>query len=176
MIFSHPVFPCIQAGIGLSVGDYSLFGMKFFLKIGVPWALSMGLAFFLGGRFLGDSDGSTSFGDSKGSGQDKGSVRANSSSRDSVPENSGSGSNIGNPSAPEETESTARASTPSPPLPPNLRRIMKGRDIISRLGSYLDAVRAMDGSNVNEVVTAFEELPKGYGRHLEMKLLMSFGC
>ena len=31
---------------------------------------------------------------------------------------------------------------------------------------------AMDGSNVNEVVTAFEELPKGYGRHLEMKLLM----
>ena len=49
---------------------------------------------------------------------------------------------------------------------------MKGRDLISRLGSYLDAVRALDGSNVNEVVTAFEELPKGYGRHLEMKLLM----
>ena len=49
---------------------------------------------------------------------------------------------------------------------------MKGRDLISRLGSYFDAVRAMDGSNVNEVVTAFEELPKGYGRHLEMKLLM----
>jgi len=49
---------------------------------------------------------------------------------------------------------------------------MKGRDIISRLGAYLDAVRAMDRANVREVVTAFEELPKGYGRHLEMKLLM----
>lgn len=49
---------------------------------------------------------------------------------------------------------------------------MKGKDIISRLGSYLDAVRAMDGANVKEVVRAFEELPKGYGRHLEMKLLM----
>jgi hypothetical protein len=30
----------------------------------------------------------------------------------------------------------------------------------------------MDKANVREVVTAFEELPKGYGRHLEMKLLM----
>jgi hypothetical protein len=30
----------------------------------------------------------------------------------------------------------------------------------------------MDRSNVKEVVQAFEELPGGYGRHLEMKLLM----
>ena len=49
---------------------------------------------------------------------------------------------------------------------------MKGRDIVDRLGAYLDAVRAMDGANVHEVVEAFEALPKGYGRHLEMKLLM----
>ena len=134
----------------------------------------MGLAFYLGGRFLGDSDGSTKTGDSKGSGEDTGSVKANGSSRDSVLKNSGSGgdSDKRNPSDLESSDSTARPNTPSPPLPPNLRRIMKGRDIISRLGSYLDAVRAMDRTNVSEVVTAFEELPKGYGRHLEMKLLM----
>ena len=41
-----------------------------------------------------------------------------------------------------------------------------------RLGSYLDAVRSMDRSNVSQVIRAFEELPGGYGRHLEMKLLM----
>ena len=40
------------------------------------------------------------------------------------------------------------------------------------MGAYLDAVRAMDRSSVQDVVAAFEALPKGYGRHLEMKLLM----
>ena len=43
---------------------------------------------------------------------------------------------------------------------------------MERLGTYLDAVRSMDRSNVELVVKAFEELPSGYGRHLEMKLLM----
>ncbi len=36
----------------------------------------------------------------------------------------------------------------------------------------MDALRGMDFNTVNEVVDAFEALPKGYGRHLEMKLLM----
>ena len=49
---------------------------------------------------------------------------------------------------------------------------MEGGDIIERLGAFLDAVRAMDKGNVTDVVSAFEALPKGYGRHLEMKLLM----
>ena len=57
-------------------------------------------------------------------------------------------------------------------LPPNLKRIMEGGDMIERMGAYLDALRAMDKGNVYEVVNAFEALPKGYGRHLEMKLLM----
>jgi hypothetical protein len=60
----------------------------------------------------------------------------------------------------------------TPELPPNLVRIMEGGDIIERLGAFLDAVRAMDKGNVTDVVSAFEALPKGYGRHLEMKLLM----
>ena len=49
---------------------------------------------------------------------------------------------------------------------------MEGGDIIERIGAYLDALRAMDKGNVDKVVKAFEALPKGYGRHLEMKLLM----
>ena len=60
----------------------------------------------------------------------------------------------------------------NPEMPPNLQRIMQGGDMVERLGSYLDAVRSMDRSNVKHVIKAFEELPSGYGRHLEMKLLM----
>ena len=55
---------------------------------------------------------------------------------------------------------------------PNLRRAMEGGGLVERLGSYLDAVRAMDSGNSQLVLAAFEALPKGYGRHLEMKLLM----
>ena len=49
---------------------------------------------------------------------------------------------------------------------------MEGADVLERMGSYLDALRSMDSSNVQDVVGAFEALPAGYGRHLEMKLLM----
>ena len=36
----------------------------------------------------------------------------------------------------------------------------------------MDALRSMDENTLGLVVDAFEALPKGYGRHLEMKLLM----
>ena len=52
---------------------------------------------------------------------------------------------------------------------------MEEAGIIERMGAYLDAVRAMDRSGAQDVVAAFEALPKGYGRHLEMKLLMKLG-
>ena len=57
-------------------------------------------------------------------------------------------------------------------LPPNLRRAMESSGLVERLGAYLDAVRAMDAGNSKLVIAAFEALPTGYGRHLEMKLLM----
>ena len=60
----------------------------------------------------------------------------------------------------------------SPPLPPNLIKIMEEGDMVERMGAYMDALRRMDESSLLEVVEAFESLPKGYGRHLEMKLLM----
>lgn len=160
--------------VGLKVRQYSILRMKFFLKIGLPWALSLVTAFCLGGIFFGESDESATRGGIDVSEKNKGSFKANEPSRDSVQASTGlrQDSDKGFSDHREASAPTDRPGTPSPPLPPNLRRIMKGRDLISRLGSYLDAVRAMDGSNVNEVVTAFEELPKGYGRHLEMKLLM----
>ena len=147
--------------------------MKFFLKIALPWALSLVTAFCLGGLFFVEYDESATRGASM-TRTKKSPRESDGSSRDSVSINSGSRQvTLGDsPSYRDSPDATARPGAPSPPLPPNLRRIMKGRDLISRLGSYLDAVRALDGSNVNEVVTAFEELPKGYGRHLEMKLLM----
>jgi hypothetical protein len=148
--------------------------MNYFLKIGLPWASSIVLAFYLGGHFLGEAGDSTSTSQSKGLAENKGSLKGEQTSPGANPKISiPGGVSVANNSSPRESsDNTFSPTTLSPPLPPNLRRIMKGRDIISRLGSYLDAVRAMDGSNVNEVVTAFEELPKGYGRHLEMKLLM----
>ena len=148
--------------------------MNFFLKIGLPWALSLVTAFCLGGLFFVEYDDSATPSGFNDEVEKKVSRESDGSSRDSVSINSGSRQvSLGDsPSYRDSPDATALTSTPSPPLPPNLRRIMKGRDLISRLGSYLDAVRALDGSNVNEVVTAFEELPKGYGRHLEMKLLM----
>lgn len=145
--------------------------MKFFLQIGLPWALSLGLVFYLGLHFGAhkDSNGNASS-DPEENGINQrgiGSPIDKTVQGDPSVISADSGS-----SKDSRVTSTWRSRTPSPPLPPNLRRIMKGKDIISRLGSYLDAVRAMDGANVKEVVRAFEELPKGYGRHLEMKLLM----
>jgi len=72
----------------------------------------------------------------------------------------------------KDIEPVQAVPTPNLTMPPNLQRIVQGGDIVERLGSYLDAVRSMDRSNVKQVTQAFEELPEGYGRHLEMKLLM----
>ena len=143
--------------------------MKFFLKIGLPWALSLGLVFYLGLHF---SDQKKS--DANPVLKENGITQRGKASPIDQPVKRGSSAALANDGSPKELPGSSawKSRRPPPPLPPNLRRIMKGKDIISRLGSYLDAVRAMDGANVKEVVRAFEELPKGYGRHLEMKLLM----
>lgn len=147
--------------------------MNFFLKIGLPWALSLGLIFSLG-LWLGEDEGKTSDSISKGLETGHGSVKTDRSVRTTAAESSNFTENSGksNDSSLDSSDSSTLQATHYPTLPPNLRRIMKGRDMIERMGAYLDAVRAMDRENVQEVVAAFEGLPKGYGRHLEMKLLM----
>ena len=134
--------------------------MKLFLKYGLPWALSLAGVFYLG-LFLGKKN------------------VASNTTIDRVPSSSASikkeGKNFSIAQVERQTLSTNSLPSSvvnSPPLPPNLLRIMRGSGVIERMGAYLDAVRAMDRSNVQDVIGAFEALPKGYGRHLEMKLLM----
>ena len=137
--------------------------MKIFLKIGLPWAVSLGLVFYLGLQ-LGSStqkekNGPSAVSASLASKQIKQSTIAEKEAQGTIPNSTLS-------------VSTQSLPAPAPPMPPNLQRIMQGGDIVERLGTYLDAVRSMDRSNVKQVIQAFEELPGGYGRHLEMKLLM----
>ena len=144
--------------------------MKFFLKIGLPWALSLGAVFYLG-LHVGDSGQPSRVPPvlhQEPTGQ---AASARPPSSNPSPADQSFSEGFGSV-AREDGKPSGTSRNLSPPLPPNLRRIMKGRDIVDRLGAYLDAVRAMDGANVHEVVEAFEALPKGYGRHLEMKLLM----
>ena len=136
--------------------------MNAFFKIGLPWAISLGLVFFVG-LYLGSQNAKPS----------SNPLAAKKSTEAETPKKDVS-SQKKNPS-PEllkDIEPVQAVPIPNPTMPPNLQRIIQGGDIVERLGTYLDAVRSMDRSNVSQVVKAFEELPGGYGRHLEMKLLM----
>lgn len=135
--------------------------MNAFIKIGLPWAFSIGTVFYLGLYF-----------GSKATHLNK--VWTTSSPATVTPkptkimEERVEGYST-TTKLPPSAPSPAQA---APSMPPNLQRILQGGDIVERLGAYLDAVRSMDPTNVKNVVQAFEELPSGYGRHLEMKLLM----
>ncbi|MBL63304.1 MAG: hypothetical protein CMI30_07820 [Opitutae bacterium] len=56
--------------------------------------------------------------------------------------------------------------------PADLVQAMTSPDLINRWGAFLDAVRTLDENNVEQVVAAFETLPSGYERNMEMRLLM----
>ncbi len=143
--------------------------MNVFFKIGLPWAATLGIVFFIGLE-LGSKKN-----DPNDVNSEKNLVGDDHSNK------------YLNPPAITRTIGTTRVkaedegiSSPykvpneiySPPLPPNLRRIMEDGSILERMGAYMDALRGMDINSVDEVVNAFEALPTGYGRHLEMKLLM----
>src|SRR6056300_615535 len=134
--------------------------MKLFLTIAVPWIGSLALFFYIGLKL-----GSTDRPDPHPSDIAKSAKNLNGSTPNKVKKQTDQSKTF-------HSAADQPLPTKSPEMPPNLQRIMQGGDIVERLGSYLDAVRSMDRSNVKEVVKAFEELPGGYGRHLEMKLLM----
>ena len=140
--------------------------MKTFTKIGLPWACSLCAIFYLGLTLGHQTDQ-----------QQVSKVPRNPQKNESYEENQivpkfEKNGKLDKSPSDKKTEQKAENELTDPELPPNLIRIMEGGDIIERMGAYLDALRAMDEGNVIEVVNAFEALPKGYGRHLEMKLLM----
>jgi len=136
--------------------------MMSFYKIGLPWAVSLGLAFYLGIKTGQDEQPDTP----KNPDHFEKNQKTPDTSSSSIHISSAESRNALGKSVVKSLQ------TASPPLPPNLIRIMKGSGILERMGSYLDALRSMDKTNVQDVVGAFEALPAGYGRHLEMKLLM----
>ena len=117
--------------------------MSIFFKIGLPWAISLGIIFYLGLELGSHSD--------------------------SQPEQSANGADhvndgpINQPKAIQSTEFSSNLDkiiklpieelrkeqevVYSPPLPPNLRRIMEDGSILERMGAYMDALRRMDTSN-----------------------------
>ena len=142
--------------------------MRIFFKTGLPWAISLGVVFYIGLE-LGSkkqtenhSFNSSAF-NLKFSGENP--ITDQSLKRDSSIQITPVQSLL-------KENSQEVNSIYSPPLPPNLLKIMEEGDMLERMGAYMDALRRMDESSLVEVVQAFESLPKGYGRHLEMKLLM----
>jgi hypothetical protein len=132
--------------------------MNTFVKIGLPWVISIASVFYLGLKLGSHS-------------QEKNNTIGDNQTQKQVTKTIQS-PKIPNLNLKEFSDREIESSFATPELPPNLVRIMEGGDIIERLGAFLDAVRAMDKGNVTDVISAFEALPKGYGRHLEMKLLM----
>lgn len=134
--------------------------MNAFLKIGLPWAVSLGAVFVLG-LYLGSKNATISTPPIEPTAEKTNAEKRKIPAKITI-------------SSAKLKEAIPNQGSPvaNPAMPPNLQRIMQGGDIVERLGSYLDAVRSMDKSNVKQVIQAFEELPSGYGRHLEMKLLM----
>ena len=138
------------------------------MKIIPVWIFSLTLAFYLGGFFTEKNSSATG---------DKYSTEGSQNNKQSkvdttIAQSTKLTSSSTSLTPKSETRESQFSIDATPPLPPNLIRIMEGAGIIERMGAYLDAVRAMDRTNVQDVVAAFEALPKGYGRHLEMKLLM----
>lgn len=141
--------------------------MMNFFKIGLPWAISLGVVFYIGLE-LGTQDKNHA---------DLISPEIKNSSQSATHSSQKKETEQSTKSIPRSfsTDSLSQDSisvTYSPPLPPNLRRIMEDGSMVERMGAYMDALRGMDINTVSEVVDAFEALPTGYGRHLEMKLLM----
>ena len=142
--------------------------MSIFFKIGLPWAISLGIIFYLGLEL-----GSQSVPQPEQSDNGANHVNHGPTNIPKVVSSTKISSNLDKIiKLPAVELGKDQGVVYSPPLPPNLRRIMEDGSILERMGAYMDALRGMNSNNLGKVVDAFEALPKGYGRHLEMKLLM----
>ena len=143
--------------------------MSLFFKIGLPWAISLGIVFFVGLELGSNSDpfsGNTLPLNSNENHHPNNAFHYNEAPKQLKPSHNNTLNQIA------ELGNGYPQVTYSPPLPPNLRKIMEDGSMVEKMGAYMDALRSMDENTLGLVVDAFEALPKGYGRHLEMKLLM----
>lgn len=142
--------------------------MSSFFRVGLPWAISLGIVFYLGLELGSKSGDPQSLVENPypPSALHNGEVLKVNFSPTSLLDN--------NKTAvfQDDRNKGKKSAIYPPPLPPNLRRIMEDGSVLERMGAYMDALRKMDSNSLGEVVDAFEALPKGFGRHLEMKLLM----
>ena len=136
---------------------------------GLGWTATIALA-FAAGRYLSDgSNGSPRLveGDSE-------SPPSASSEEDS--------STFPPPDSPPAVDSASSLPPPEPvpaetvrPLakpPKDLVQALSSPDLVTRWGGFIDAVRTMNPGSVEQVVAAFETLPSGYERNMEMRLLI----
>ncbi len=140
------------------------------ITLGIGWIVSVALG-FTAGRYLGDGgsgspqlvdDGSRSSHDSSNeANSNTPNFRAPSAARDSS-----------NPSsAPSKTISDGSLRPLAKP-PTHLVQALSSSDLVTRWGSFIDAVRSVNSGNIDQVVAAFETLPPSYERNMEMRLLM----
>ena len=141
------------------------------LKVSIAWIATVALA-FVGGYYMNDvGNGLPHLLDNGtepvelGQGAEKTKQPPNSPPRGGVKPNSPS-----NGKAPF-TPPTTPATRPVKP-PKDLVKALASANLITRWGSFMDAVRTADESNIRQVVAAFETLPAGYERNMEMRLLM----
>ena len=95
--------------------------MKFFLKIALPWALSLVTAFCLGGLFFGESDDSATPSGFNDPENNKGYLKADEPSRDSVQISSGLKARPEQGILRSYRDSSDPTTRPGPPSPPSLR-------------------------------------------------------
>ncbi|MFP6900542.1 MAG: hypothetical protein VCA36_06340 [Opitutales bacterium] len=73
---------------------------------------------------------------------------------------------------PREEKPPNPAIAPWTPPSPDQIGAVSGSDLITRWGTFIDGIRAMNPGNVDQVLAQFESMPSGYQRNMEMRLLM----
>jgi len=141
--------------------------MNISIQLGIAWLVTLALA-FVGGYYLNDGEsGSPQLIDGETAPVDLSSEKTGESNLPSSGGGVGGGTQPSWSSVPSSETSPSRVEAPS-----ELAQTFSSSDLITRWGGFIDAVRSMNSDNVEQVVAAFETLPSGYERNMEMRLLM----
>jgi hypothetical protein len=141
--------------------------MKISIQLGIAWLITVALA-LVGGYYLNDGEsGSPQLIDEETSSVDLSTGKTGESSFPSSRDGVAVGADNRSPSTPSSETSRSRVEPPK-----GLVETFSSSDLITRWGGFIDAVRSINSDNVEQVVAAFETLPSGYERNMEMRLLM----